>query len=205
MAIDTNTLIASFCSFISVLLATIVLVDFITYTSNNYKEQFVAGTASELDDVLIQMPPNKVFDISLALSTICSLIAALYFGFGGEEVSIPKVIIAVVITMLIIFPMPRLFLKYKRKQRIAKFNTQLEDVLISISSALKAGFSINQALESIAKEDKNPSSIEFRLLMQELRLGTPLEDALDNMVKRLGSDDFELVATAIITARQTGG
>ena len=70
---------------------------------------------------------------------------------------------------------------------------------------MKAGFSINQALESIADENRPPISIEFRLLVQELRLGVSLENALNNMCRRIESDDFELVAVAIITARQTGG
>ena len=51
----------------------------------------------------------------------------------------------------------------------------------------------------------HPVSVEFRLLTQEIRLGVPLEQALENMNSRLGSDDFELVATAVLTARQTGG
>jgi tight adherence protein B len=89
--------------------------------------------------------------------------------------------------------------------RLIHFNEQLEDALTSMSSALKSGFSINQAIDVIAQENIRPISVEFRQLMQEIRLGVPLEDALHNMVERLQSDDMELVATAIITARQTGG
>ena len=110
-----------------------------------------------------------------------------------------------IIIAIVAFPMPRLYLKHLKKQRLIKFNEQLEDALGSMSSALKAGFSINQAIETIAAEDKRSISIEFRLLMQEIRLGVPLERALENLNVRMGSDDFELVATAIITARQTGG
>ena len=54
-------------------------------------------------------------------------------------------------------------------------------------------------------EARPPISVEFRLLAQECRLGVPLTQALENMNRRLESEDFELVATAIITARQTGG
>jgi tight adherence protein B len=86
-----------------------------------------------------------------------------------------------------------------------KFNEQLEDALMAMSSALKAGFSINQALESVAQENRRPISVEFRLLVQEIRLGVPLEKALRNMEDRMQSEDLELVSTAIITARQTGG
>jgi len=109
------------------------------------------------------------------------------------------------IIAIVAFPVPRLILRYLRIKRLAKFNEQLEDALGSMSSSLKAGFSINQALESIADENRPPISIEFRLLVQELRLGVPLDEALNNMCKRIESDDFELVTVAIITARQTGG
>ena len=92
-----------------------------------------------------------------------------------------------------------------RKQRLQKFTDQLEDALLAMSSSLKAGFSINQALDAVAQENRSPISFEFTLLMQELRLGVSLEEALFKMNKRLGSPDFELVSVAIITARQTGG
>ena len=51
----------------------------------------------------------------------------------------------------------------------------------------------------------SPISQEFRLLLQELRLGVTFEQAFENMNNRLNLPDFELVATAILTARQTGG
>ena len=98
-----------------------------------------------------------------------------------------------------------MILRLLRRQRLKKFNIQLEDALGMLSSSLKAGFSINQALEKVAEQDIHPIALEFRLLMQELQLGVPMDQALDNMSRRIGSDDFELVATAIITARQTGG
>ena len=88
---------------------------------------------------------------------------------------------------------------------LVKFNIQLEDALGMMSSSLKAGFSINQALEKVSEQEMHPIALEFRLLMQELQLGVPIDQALDNMARRIGSEDFELVATAIITARQTGG
>ena len=116
--------------------------------------------------------------------------------------------LGIVLALLVgaaLFPVPRLILRLLRHQRLIKFNIQLEDGLGVISSSLKAGFSINQALEKVAEQDIHPLALEFRLLMQELQLGVPLDQALDNMARRIGSDDFDLVATAIITARQTGG
>ena len=103
------------------------------------------------------------------------------------------------------FLAPRFYLRMLKKQRLAKFNEQLEDALLSMSSALKAGFSITQALENVASENRYPISFEFTLLLQELRLGVQFDTALRKMADRLESQDFELVAVAIITARQTGG
>ncbi|MEI6424236.1 MAG: type II secretion system F family protein, partial [Lentisphaerota bacterium] len=159
----------------------------------------------ELDDVLLQMPAGRIFDLTLALSGLSTFLALIAFGLSSTNWSWTKAAFISVLAAAVTFPAPRLYLKFLGKRRLQKFNEQLEDALNSMSSALKAGFSINQAIEVIASENRNPISIEFRLLMQEIRLGVTLDQALENMVKRIASEDFELVATAILTARQTGG
>jgi tight adherence protein B len=182
-----------------------VVVDFFSFASSRYKERYIKEAAIELDDVLLQMPPGKIFDLSLAISALMCFIGMATLGIVSSEWSWGKGIFIGGICGGFAFPVPRLFLKHLRKQRMAKFNEQLEDALSSISSSLKAGFSINQALEGVADENKNPISVEFRLLVQEIHLGVQMDEALQNMVNRLDSPDFELVAIAVITARQTGG
>lgn len=200
-----STWAPSICVLMAVTLATLVIIDTFLYISTRYKERYLKEAAVELDDVLLQMPAGRIFDLSLAISAFCCFMTVIIFGMTSGGFSWVKAIGLGSIVAIGTFPMPRLILRYLRIKRLAKFNEQLEDALGSMSSALKAGFSINQALESIADENRPPISIEFRLLVQELRLGVPLEDALDNMCKRIESEDFELVAVAIITARQTGG
>jgi tight adherence protein B len=124
---------------------------------------------------------------------------------SAEKISVQTLIIVSVTSACVLFPVPRFILRYLKVRRLNKFSVQLEDALNMISGALKAGFSINQALEEVADQDIHPLSVEFRLLTQEIRLGVSLEQALDNMSRRLESDDFELVAVAISTARKTGG
>lgn len=200
-----SSLEASICAGVSVTLAFLVLADFISFAYARYKERYLKEAAVELDDVLLQLPANRILDVSLAISLIAGFLTVAIFASASDNFSWSKAFILAAIIAVATFPMPRFFLKHLKKQRLIKFNEQLEDALGSMSSALKAGFSINQAIESVATENKHPISIEFRLLMQEIRLGVPLERALDNLSKRMCSDDFELVATAIITARQTGG
>lgn len=198
-------LLASVSAFLAVTFSTMVVVDFISFASSRYKEKYVQEAAVELDDILLQMPPGKIFDLSLALSAMGGFLAIAIFGIGGGSFSLIKITFMGFLGAAVTFPIPRLFLKMKKKQRLQKFNDQLEDALLSMSSSLKAGFSINQALEVVAEENRRPISIEFRLLVQEIRLGVPLEEAFQKMCDRLDSQDFELVTTAIITARQTGG
>lgn len=199
------TFLASMCAGLAVTFTTLVIVDFVSDASSRYKERYVKETAIVLDDVLLQMPPGKIFDLSLALSGLAGFLGMLILGIAGSEWSWTKGIIIGVLCAIVAFPGPKLFLKRLKRLRLAKFNEQLEDALSSMSSSLKAGFSINQALEVVADENKNPISVEFKLLVQEIKLGVPMDEALQNMVNRLGSADFELVSTAIITARQTGG
>jgi tight adherence protein B len=203
MAAD-HTLAAAACAGLAVTCATVVVAEFFGYASALYRQRYLRAAAVELDDVLLEMPPARIFDLSLALSGLAGFAAALLLGMSGGG-SWMKAGFAGVAAAALAFPVPRLVLRFLRQRRLRMFDEQLEDALTGMSSALKAGFSISQALETVAEENRHPISIEFRLLVQELRLGVSLEDALENMCRRLGSADFELVATAIVTARQTGG
>jgi len=199
------TVIACSSASVAVLIATYVVYDFFSYVSALQTERFLAEASTELDDVLIMIPANKVLDISIAVSAIISFISMLTFALIKSNWSWAQMAFVGTIGLVVTFPAPRLYLRFLKKCRLDKFNEQLEDALTSMSSSLKAGFSINQAIEAVANENRRPVSVEFRLLVQELRLGVSLDEALYKMVDRLESQDFELVAAAIVTARQTGG
>ena len=205
MDAEIHIYIASLCSGVSILLFTLIIVEFFSYTSKTYKERYIKEAAVELDDVLLQMPPGRILDLSLAISAVAAFLGVASLALFADEFSWPKAVAIATILGVSAFLSPRWYLKHRKKMRLIHFNEQLEDALTSMGSALKSGFSINQAIEVVAQENIRPISIEFRLLMQEIRLGVPLEDALQKMVDRLQSEDFELVAAAIITARQTGG
>ena len=193
------------CAFAAVTLAMLVLVDFAIFVGSRYRERYLRETSAELDDVLIQMPPSRILDLGVALSVTGAIIVMVVAATRSEELSFGWTAVVAVIVGAVLFPVPRLVLRFLRKRRLEKFDFQLEDALNMMSSSLKAGFSITQALEEIAEQDVHPLSVEFRLLIQEIHLGVPLDQALDNMCRRLECDDLDLVATAIITARQTGG
>jgi tight adherence protein B len=95
--------------------------------------------------------------------------------------------------------------KWLDDRRRAKFNGQLPEALATMSNALRAGFSISQAFDSVIDLGEKPVSEEFQILQQQLRIGMSFEDALESMSQRVGSDDLTLVTTAILISRRTGG
>ena len=95
--------------------------------------------------------------------------------------------------------------RYLDGRRRDRFNAQLPEALATMTNALRAGFSISQAFDSVVEQNLNPMSEEFKILQQQLRIGMTLEDALESMATRVGSDDLTLVTTAILISRRTGG
>jgi tight adherence protein B len=103
------------------------------------------------------------------------------------------------------FLLPRFWLARRRNSRLGAFNKQLPDTITLIANALRAGSSFLQAIELVVRESRPPISTEFARVIREVNLGLPFEQALENMVRRVRSDDLELMATAISIQHQVGG
>jgi tight adherence protein B len=99
---------------------------------------------------------------------------------------------------------PVLLGRAKRK-RITMFDKQLSDALSIIGNSIRAGFTFQQAMESISREMPDPISREFARTLREIRLGMAMEQALGNMVERLSNSDLELIVSAVLIQRQVGG
>jgi len=136
----------------------------------------------------------------LALFVIAILFGALVFGFLGGWHPISFLIGAV----LGVFA-PRFYVKREQRQRLSKFDNQLGDMLNLMVNGLRAGYSTMQAMEAISKELPAPISDEFRRVVQEMQLGIPMETALDNLLRRIPSEDLDFVVTAINVQREVGG
>ena len=110
-----------------------------------------------------------------------------------------------VIGAIIGFMLPRFWLSRRRAARLKAFNDQLADTITLIANALRAGSSFLQAVEMVVRETRPPISTEFGRVIREVNLGLPFEQALDNMLRRVRSDDLELMVTAISIQHQVGG
>ena len=103
------------------------------------------------------------------------------------------------------FLIPRFWLGRRKSGRLNSFNKQLPDTITLIANALRAGSSFLQAIELVVRESRPPISTEFGRVIREVNLGLPFDQALENMVRRVRSDDLELMATAISIQHQVGG
>lgn len=90
-------------------------------------------------------------------------------------------------------------------RRKNSFTEQLGDCLTTVANALRAGYSFQQAMDVVAKEMEPPISTEFERVMTDITMGVSLEGALEQMNKRVGSSDFDLVVTAVLIQREVGG
>ncbi len=170
-----------------------------------YSGEYSEETARQFEDIFLFIPPRRFAEIGWAAA---ALTFVLVFFLTGDFTSIAGFTVGMVFGMItggIMLRMPHVVLMLLKKRRTEKFNIQLVDTLVSMSNALKAGFSITQAFESVARDGENPIAQEFGLLLQQTRLGISFSDALQNLAERVASDDLTLVVLSIETARQTGG
>ncbi len=100
---------------------------------------------------------------------------------------------------------PRFYVKRQQGVRLRRFNEQLSDMLNLMVNGLRAGYSTMQAMEAVSKEMPPPMNEEFRRVVQEMQLGIPMETALNNLLRRIPSDDLDFVVTAINVQREVGG
>lgn len=100
---------------------------------------------------------------------------------------------------------PRIFVGMQQSKRLQKFNDQLPDMLNLMVNGLRTGFSALQAMEAVSRELPSPISDEFRRVVQEMQLGVSMETALENLQRRIASEDLDLAITAINIQREVGG
>ncbi len=100
---------------------------------------------------------------------------------------------------------PRFYVKRQQSQRLVHFNEQLADMLNLMVNGLRAGYSTMQAMEAVSREMPPPISDEFRRVVQEMQLGLPMDRALENLLRRIPSDDLDLVVAAMNVQREVGG
>jgi tight adherence protein B len=114
-------------------------------------------------------------------------------------------ILILVVGALAGYMLPKIWLRRRQAKRRAAFEAALGDTVVLMANGVKAGYSIQQALASVAEGGRPPLAEEIARVNRETSLGLDLEDALQHANVRLASRDFDLVVTAILIHRTVGG
>jgi tight adherence protein B len=97
------------------------------------------------------------------------------------------------------------FVAFKARRRMAAFEDQLPDLLVTLAASLKAGHSFKQGIQTVVDEGQEPASKELGRVITDTRLGRPMDEALADTAERIGSKNFAFVITAVTIQRQVGG
>jgi tight adherence protein B len=162
--------------------------------------QFVSSNSAlgRLEEDLIQLKSpwraSELLAASLGLALLVFIIlAALGQGMFSLLIALPVLLL------------PWGYVKFMRGRYYRAFDEQLADALLLMANSLRAGFSFMQALETVSHEARQPLADEFHRVTQEISIGVPTNQALENLRMRINSMDLNLVVTAVIIQREVGG
>jgi len=148
----------------------------------------------------LKFKPGEFIFFILILDT---LLGGAAFLFVGENIYAKLVSLALGVAFGTFGPY--IYVRSQQGRRLQKFNDQLSDMLNLVVNGLRAGYSTMQAMEAVSRELPSPISDEFRRVVQEMQLGLPMDKALDNLLRRIPSEDLDFVVTAINVQREVGG
>ncbi len=149
----------------------------------------------KLDSMFLDIPLNKL----LLIDVLSPLVSGLLGFFISRNIWVASVAAVVGLAL------PILIIKRLEALRRQRFASQLVDGLMILSSSLKAGLSLLQSFEELAQEMPNPIAQEFGLVIRQMQMGVSLEEAITKLKGRMRLDELDMVVTAMLVARETGG
>lgn len=159
------------------------------------KESIERTAATTLADMFIFLDAQQMFRYNVAATVVLPIIVWL----ATEN---PVFTAAALVATIFL---PKWYVGFLRRKRLKTLEQQLPDALLMVSGAMRAGASLNVALESMVKESRPPVSQEFELMLREQRLGVDFDTALQNLEKRNPQQDFQLVISAMRISKEVGG
>jgi tight adherence protein B len=154
----------------------------------------------------------KLMHIEIEPQKVTYILLFFYFGFGMLVVclfalmgKIGTGIFFGGIVSLIGWKLPKIIVDKMLAKRVSKYQGQLVDGLNLLANGIRAGLSMPQAIGMVVDEMYPPLSQEFNLILQETRIGAPLEEALENLNKRVKTEDNEMFVTSVNVLREQGG
>ena len=158
------------------------------------KRGLLSGVNAALEQANIPMSPGEAILAMIGLSAVIGVFMAIFNS------PLAGLITFGVVLLIFVF-----LINYAGNRERKRFEKQLPDTLTLLSTSLRAGYSLLQAIEAVATEAPDPTSREFSRAVVEARLGRSVPESLQGIVDRTQSKDFEWATMAIEIQREVGG
>jgi tight adherence protein B len=155
--------------------------------------------AARLRNAGIDLEPAQYRTRVLRVCILLMLVGFIMGGFG------PGGIVFGFVLGFVGYKGGDVYVTFKYNQRMVEFADQFADALGVMANGAKSGLTVIQTLETVAQDFNDPLQGEVEEVLAELRMGVPLDDALNGWVERMPGEDLEIATTALIVQRQTGG
>ena len=160
-----------------------------------WRERFTRETGFHLRELFLFVDPARLYVLNLALTLLGALAAWLL------SASLLMALVAAIVLALT----PRGVLRWLRKRRVEHIEQQLPDGLQMLAGTARAGLSLPAAIRQVSAELTPPLQQELLLVQHEQRLGVSLDDALENLARRVPAQPIKLMVSAMRIANETGG
>ena len=171
------------------------LVDIGTRLLQAWRERFTRETGFHLRELFLFVDPARLYVLNLALTLL---------GAGTAWLLTGNVLVALAVTVVLVLS-PSLVLRWLRARRIDQVEQQLPDALQMLAGTARAGLSLPAAIRQVSTELAPPLQQELLLVQHEQRLGVSLDDALENLARRIPAQPVKLMVSAMRIANETGG
>jgi tight adherence protein B len=161
---------------------------------------FADKTRSGLSRADLRITVGEWILVRLATAAVTSLVG-LIMGRTSPGLAILFAIAFAAIGWML----PQLYLSMRAKKRQKAFVNQLGDTISLMANSLRAGYSLLQTMELVSREAQAPMSVEFSRVVREVGLGISPNQALENLLRRIPSEDLDLLVSAIKIQHEVGG
>ena len=184
--------------FISIVLLSSFLVPVLVARYSQINKDQAQITVGKIDRYLREEEIKKMYQLVLLGPLVLGIAGIILFPEG-------KKLIGFIAGAVFGYLLPRMYVGRLITARKRKFNDQLIDALMIMSSSFRGGLSLVQAFESVSDEMPEPAKGEFGVVLGENKMGVSLDESLNRLYSRMPSPAMQQMVTAILLARETGG
>jgi tight adherence protein B len=184
--------------FISIVLLGSTFVPALVAKSSQLNKDQAQAIVGRIDRYLAEEEIKKMYQLVFLGPIVLGIAGAILFPEGRK-------FIGLIVGVFFGYLLPRMYIGRLIAVRKRKFNDQLIDAIMIMSSSFRGGLSLIQAFESVADEMPEPAKGEFGVVLGENKMGVSLDESLNRLYLRMPSPAMQQLVTAILLARETGG